>query len=248
MNSGYVPEEYLVRLLPILSNLTFALAAARALWRGYGFKAFLFMLIAVFTSPSYHVCKSFPSACIWTAAQLHVIDFWSATLVIPVLSIHFVRFRVPFVEKFLILTSLVAVGLLVVSVESSLASQAIVAAVSLGLVVLYAIWYRWAHGHWPRYDLIQLTLGTGFIVLGVSFFVAQDWYPPYYGYLHSYWHASVGIGAYFIMGIREAVDPALNMETRIVAERADAATVIPSYAMVPGSQSLVRRADRNREP
>ena len=214
MNSTSLAEQWVVRLLPILSNLPFAWGAVR--WFKYGsmLRAFHFMLIALVTSPLYHLCTGF-GACAFDAHFLHVLDFWTAELTIPLIALYFIEFRLPYVEKWLIAISVVALGFIVATTESSFAGQAIVAGVSLGVVALYVVWYRLAHGHWPRYDLQQLTLGLGFTALGVCFFVVQEWWPPYYGYNHSYWHALVGAGGAFIVGIRPPRDPMLNLETSI---------------------------------
>lgn len=226
-------EDWITRLLPIISNFPFALASNRALAYGLPFEAFLFMFVALFTSPLYHLCMGFPAACLWSVYKHHVVDFWSAELTIPVMSLRFVRFRMPYLKLWIILVATVAIGFIVTGTESGLMNQAIIAGVSLGFVVLYLVWHRLAHGYWPQYDLIQLALGIGFTSLGVCFFVVQEWWPPYYGYNHSYWHSLTAVGMYFLIGIREPEDDMLLRPASTVHRIANAinlyiGNVVPS--------------------
>ena len=201
--SGVAPiEDVVQRLLLIFSNLVVLWAAARYLEYNEKFRAFLLMLIALFTSPVYHLCMGFPKTCFWSMHKYHVVDFWTAVLSIPVVALMFVRFRDPDIEQWIMLAVIVAIGLLVTGTDSSFTGNAIVAGVSLAVVFGYLVWHRRVHGYWPEYDMIQVTLGVAFTSLGVAFFVVQDWWPPYYGYTHSYWHTLVGIGIGFFAGIR----------------------------------------------
>jgi hypothetical protein len=97
-------------------------------------------------------------------------------------------------------------------------TQAGIGGVSLAFVVVYLLWHRHAHGYWPQYDMIQVVLGLSFSALAVMFFVVQDWYPPFYGYNHSLWHLLGGIGMWFLTGIKEPSDPALNLEAQIASK------------------------------
>jgi len=207
-------EPFLLRVLPVLSNLAFLPASARALEYGKGFQAFIWMFVALFTSPSYHLCIGF-GTCLWAVYKHHVVDFWSAEIAMPLVALDFVRFRSPMLAKWIILFSLVAIGLLVTGTRSNFMDQAIIGGVSGGCVIVYLLWYKGAHGEWPEYDMTQMVLGIGFLMLGVCFFVVQEWWPPYYGYNHSYWHVSVAIGVYFMIGIVEPADQRLNLDSRI---------------------------------
>jgi hypothetical protein len=216
-------EEFIVRLLPILSNLVFLAPAARALEWEYPIDAFLWTCVALFTSPSYHLCMGF-NACLWSVDKHHIVDFWSAEMALPIVALYFMRFRSNYVRTWFIFVAFIAIGLLVVGTDSSFISQAIIAGVSGALVVAYIVWHKWAHGYWPEYDMQQLVTGVCFLVLGICFFVVQEWWPPYYGYNHSYWHACDAIGIYFIIGIRPpnskiAGGAAYPLETRVVGSR-----------------------------
>jgi len=194
-------EEFIVRLLPIFSNLVFLAPSARALEWEYPIDSFLWALVALFTSPSYHLCYGF-DACLWSVDKHRVVDFWSAEMAMPVVALYFIRFRTPFIRTWFLLVSFLAIGLLVTGTDSSFMNQAVIAAVSGAVVVAYLLWHNWAHGYFPEYDMKQLVLGIGFLVMGICFFVVQEWWPPYYGYNHAYWHACDGIGIYFMIGIR----------------------------------------------
>lgn len=195
-------EDFVQRLLPILSNLVFLFAAARFMEKGDKIRAGFYLLIALFTSPVYHLCMGFPKTCFWTVFKYHVVDFWSAELSIPLTALLFVRFRDPDVERWIIFISIIVIGILVTGTDSSFAGQAVIGGVSIGLAALYIIWHVRSHGYLPEYDIFQLTLAIGFTAVGVSFFVVQDWWPPYYGYTHSCWHALVAVGVFFFAGIR----------------------------------------------
>jgi uncharacterized protein DUF3522 len=221
-------ENLIKRLLPIVSNLLYVAVSARNLEYGYGFRAYLFFIVGLFTSPLYHMCMGFPSTCFWSVFKYHVIDFWTAELSMPLSALLFIRFKAPFVEKWIILTMIIVIGLLVTGTNGTFMMQAIIGGSSLAFVAVYLLWHKWAHRYWPKYDIIQLVMGLSFSALAVAFFVVQDWYPPFYGYNHSYWHALGAIGIWFLTGIKEPADPALNLEARIAASvNAVIGSVIP---------------------
>jgi hypothetical protein len=209
-------EHFIARLLPILSNLPFLAASSRALEYGLGFQTLLWALVALFTSPSYHLCQGF-GACLWSVSKHRVVDFWSAEMALPVVATDFIDFRAAYARKWFLLMSIVAIGLLVTGTDSSFMNQAVIGGVSGLIVICYLIWFRAAHGYWPDYDLVQLVLGIGFLALGVCFFVVQEWWPPYYNYNHSYWHACIGVGVYFAIGILPPKEQTLNLDSRIVS-------------------------------
>jgi hypothetical protein len=194
-------EQFIVRLLPILSNLLFLVPAARALKWEYEFDAFVWAFVALFTSPSYHLCTGF-DACLWSVQKHRLVDFWSAEMAMPMVATYFMRFRSRYVRTWFLLISMVAIGLLVAGTDSSFMNQAIIGVCSAALVFAYIGWHRYAHGYWPEYDVKQLVAGLGFLALGVCFFTVQEWWPPYYGYNHSNWHASDAVGIAFMIGIR----------------------------------------------
>ena len=70
------------------------------------------------------------------------------------------------------------------------------------MVVCYLLWHRYAHEYWPEYDMKRLVLGIGFLALGVCFFVVQEWWPPFYGYVHAYWHVFTALGIGFMYDIQ----------------------------------------------
>lgn len=195
-------EDFIKRLLPVLSNLVFLWPAARALEQELPLDTGLWAFIALFGSPSYHLCTGF-YACLWNVWKHHVVDFWSAEMAMPMVALCFMCFRASMIRTWIILVSMVAIGLLVTGTSSSFMSQAVIAVVSGAVVVAYLLWYRYAHDYWPDYDMKQLVLGIGFLVLGVCFFVVQEWWPPYYGYVHAYWHAFTALGVGFMYGIKK---------------------------------------------
>lgn len=205
-------DDILQRLLPIFSNLGYLFAASRALRWYLDHYAFLFFLIGVFTSTSYHLCLGFAKACFFTAYKHYVIDFWTAELTIPILGLRFIHFRSPFLEKWILWTMVVVIGILVTQTRATFVGQLVIAGGTLFCVAVYVIWHRISHGYWPEYDYTQLTLGTAFVLLGVACFVYQDRWPEGYGYLHSLWHVCGGIAAYFIIGIRPPSGPLIRAE------------------------------------
>jgi hypothetical protein len=95
-------DNLLRRICPIVSNLIYVLVSARCLEYGYGLRTFLFFSVGLWTSPLYHLCMGFPATCFWSVYKYHVIDFWTAELSMPLAALLFVRFRAPFVEKWII--------------------------------------------------------------------------------------------------------------------------------------------------
>lgn len=214
--------EFVEAFLPVLSNLFFLLPADRALRWGRGFRSIIFFII-VFASSLYHMCVGFPMTCVWSFQKHHVIDFWTAEIVIPVAALYFIRFRAPFVEKWLIIISIISVGLLVTGKADNIVCQAGVTLGSFVVVGIYLAWYVYTHGYWPDYDLVQLTLGVLCTVFSISFFVLQNYWPDGYWILHSFWHAFGALGQYFILGIRPPANPLLNLEGAIPDPSSDAA-------------------------
>lgn len=115
----------------------------------------------------------------------------------------------------IILTLLIVIGLLVTGTDSNFVGQALIGGIIVLVIVLYIFWHKLAHGYWPPYDWTQVIMGITFSVFGVAFFIVQDWWPPYYGYLHSYWHAFIAIGGYFFVGIRDPEPQYLNLASDI---------------------------------
>jgi hypothetical protein len=196
------------RLFPVVTNLIFLLASSRALDWGLGDRSFLFFLIVPF-SGSYHLCLSFSQACFFSAHFYHVLDFWTATLTIPSDALYFVRFSVPFLERWLLYSAVIVVGALTaldphdpnVPGSGMLAQGVVVGASGLGLII-YFFWYRCRHGRMPRYDMAQLIVGFSFTLLSLLFFTLQNYLPEWYEWLHGLWHLFAGLGRYFIVGIR----------------------------------------------
>ena len=227
--------HFIARLLPILSNLPFLAASSRVLEYGYAssgtldpsyaFEAMLWALVALFTSPSYHLCMGF-GACLWSVSKHVVVDFWSAEMAMPMVALRFVRFRDPAPRIWIIFLSMIIIGLLVTGTESNFMGQAVIGALAGLFVVAYLLWYRTVHGYWPEYDMLQLTLGLGFLVLGICFFVVQEWWPPYYWYNHSYWHSSIAVGVFFMVGIAPPTQPPASSSS--------------SSASVPAGKRLVQ--------
>ncbi len=206
--------NFVERLVPIFSNLIFLLPADRALKWGRGLRSFAFALV-VLASGLYHLCVGFPVTCLWPFWKHHVIDFWTAEQLIPFTAIYFVRFRSPFIEKWLLLSSVVIVGLLVTGQQDTMLAQAGITVGSFIFVGVYLIWYRITHGRYPDYDLVQLTLGAACTIFSITFFVFQNYWPDGYWIMHSLWHIFGGLGQYFFMGILPPSDPMLNLDARI---------------------------------
>lgn len=53
----------------------------------------------------------------------------------------------------------------------------------------------------------------------------QEWWPPYYGYNHSYWHTSTAVGVYFMIGVLPPNDQRLNLDSRIAVASRIAGTI-----------------------
>jgi hypothetical protein len=195
-------ENAVSRLFPVFSNLQFLFLASRALDYGEIEFACLALVIAVFSSPLYHLCIGFPQACLYDIWKLHVLDFWTAELTIPWGGMLFVKFRSRYVKTFLLILTVFVVGFLVTGTNSSFTTQVVVSGVTFLFVALYIAWYKIAHGYWPDYDIFQLTLGVAFTALAVVCFVVQMRWPPIYNYIHSIWHMSAAMGMFFLIGMR----------------------------------------------
>lgn len=238
-------EQFVVRLLPVLSNLVFLFPAEQCLEWEWPVDVFLWSVVAVFASPAYHLCMGF-YACLWNVSKHHVVDFWSAEMALPMVALYFIRIRAPYIRTWFILVSIIAIGLLVTGTDSSFMNQVVIGLVSGAIVVCYLLWHRYAHGYWPEYDMQRLVLGLGFLVLGVCFFVVQEWWPPYYGYLHAYWHASTAMGVGFMVGIQPKRTPEEREKCPPMASQIVGSTILlpmprRSTRFTPSGQMLVHR-------
>jgi hypothetical protein len=234
---GMDAEEFIIRLLPVLSNLVFLWPAERALKRKFPIDTLLWSFIALFSSPAYHLCMGF-YACLWAVDKHRVIDFWSAEMAMPIVALCFIAFRAPFIRTWIIFICILAIGLLVTGTNSSFMSQAVIAGVSGLVVIFYRLWHRYAHEYWPEYDMKRLVLGIGFLALGVCFFVVQEWWPPFYGYVHAYWHVFTALGIGFMYDIQ----PEESATTRTPLE----SQVIGSSILKPIPRSLARFTPRGQ--
>lgn len=205
-----------VGLFPIISNLGFAAPAIRAYKWGRIFRAFHSALV-LFSSGSYHVCKSYYWACLFNYTMEKDFDYVIAVLFLPLDALYFVYFdqSTSYLEWWAILLSIVVVALITTGVASGFIAHAILAGVVAGGVVVYWIVFYRRHGRLPKYDWMQLTLGIGSSLFGVALFVLQDFNPGGYWYIHSLWHLFVAMGRFFIIGIKPAVPLWMNMASRI---------------------------------
>ena len=233
-------EEFVKRLLPIVSNLAVLLVCSRLLDYGHGQKSFWLFVAGIFTSPLYHLCIGFPSSCVWSLYKHKVMDFWTAELALPLIALVFIEFHKPYLEKWIILSVVIVVGLLVTGTNSTFFSQSVIGGTTLIVVAAYVLWHRFAHGYWPEYDLVQLSLGITFNVFGLCFFIVQDWWPPYYGYLHSFWHVFVFIGSFFLAGVRPPRPQILNLDTAIGSTSMQAAATSAMHRIAVAPNRVVQ--------
>ncbi len=160
-----------------------------------------------------------------------MLDFWTAELTIPLGGTLFVRFRARYVETFIVIFSIFAVGFLVTGTNSNIATQTLVAGITFAFVVIYVLWHRIAHEYWPDYDLMQMSYGIAFLVLSVVCFVVQMRWPPVYNYIHGTWHISGALGMYFLIGIQKWARPtdAYKRSAAIVGEERTGLTLEQSF-------------------
>ena len=205
-----------VGLFPILTNLVFIAPAVRAYMWGRIFRTFHSLLV-LFSSGSYHTCKSFPWACLFDYQMHKDFDYIIAVLFLPMDALYFVYFdeTTSYLEWWAVFVSIVAVSLITTGMTSGFVAHAILAGVVGGGVVIYWIVFYAKHKRFPKYNWMELGLAIGLSVFGVALFVLQDYNPGGYWYIHSMWHLDVGMGRFFIIGIKDAVPLWMNMASRI---------------------------------
>lgn len=188
-------------LFALFSNLWFLWPAAKARELEENDRAYLYFLVALFTSPLYHLCLGFPRACIFSARSHYVIDFSSANLCIPLTALYFPRFSRNRTERWIIFSAAIAMLLLVTQVGTNFLSQCVIAGISLLFVVAYLIWHKCVKGSLPKYNMLNLALGVAFTMFSIAFYTFQDAWPPGYGYTHSFWHMFGAIGQRMFLAI-----------------------------------------------
>lgn len=201
-----------VGLGPVLSNLFFILPAIRAfIWGNFGLAPAFF--IVIFTSGSYHVCKSFPDACLFEYQRHLKLDFVLAFVALPLLAFNFIYWPkgYRFWSWWCYLLSFFLVAILVTCIESSFMTQAIIAGLSAIVVFVYWTIFYVRHHRLPNYNWGQLTLGLGLSLLGVSLFQDQNFWPQGYWANHSMWHILVAMGAFFFIGAKKPAPHWLNL-------------------------------------
>lgn len=205
-----------VGLFPVLSNLIFLAPAIRAYLWGRIFRTFHSTLV-LFSSGSYHVCKAYPGACLFDYLMHKDFDYIVAILFLPLDALYFVHFdqKNSYLEWWAVFLSIVTVGLVTVGFTDGFVAHAILAGIVAGGVILYWIVFYVKHGKFPKYDWLQLTLAIALSLFGVALFVLQDDNPDGYWYIHTMWHITVGLGRFFLIGIKPAVPLWMNMASRI---------------------------------
>ena len=205
-----------VGLFPVLSNLIFIAPAIRAYAWGRIFRAFHSALV-LFSSGSYHVCKAYHGGCIFDYLFHKDFDYIVAILYLPIDALYFVYFDQDnsYLEWWAIFVSIVVVGLITVGVTSGFFAHAILAGVLVGGLVIYWIVFYLRNGKFPKYNWRELTAAMALSLFGVALFVIQDYNIEGYWYIHSMWHLTVGLGRFFILGIKPAVPLWMNMASRI---------------------------------
>ena len=205
-----------VGIFPVLSNLIFLAPAIRYYVWGRVFRTFHSALV-LFSSGSYHVCKAYHGACLFDYLMHKDFDYIIAILYLPIDALYFVYFdeKTSYLEWWAVFVSVVVVGLITVGTTSGFVAHAILAGtLVVGLIIYWAVFYL-RHGRFPKYNWRELTTAIALTIFGVALFVIQDFNPAGYWYIHSIWHLTVGMGRFFIVGIKPAVPLALNMASRI---------------------------------
>ena len=197
--------------LLVYSNLAFLLPAFRALARGL-FTRFMFDVVVPFTSGGYHACRTSGTRCIFGISYptFHAADFVVAQMAIPLTALYFIYWKsYAWLQHILILTFLLVMIFMVVQGGDTFTAQALITAVSVGIVVIYWIGYAltsyWDTGKsaFPRYDWGALVAGIVFMGIAIGLFQMQNRVSTrYYWDIHSAWHFCAAIGQWYMWAIK----------------------------------------------
>lgn len=203
-------------LFPIITNLVFIAPAVRAFLWGRIFRAFHSALV-LFSSGSYHVCKAYAWACLFDFQMHKDFDYIVAVLFIPLDAIYFVYFdqATSYLEWWAVLLSVVVVALITTGFASGFVAHAILAGVVMGGLCVYWLIFYLRNKRFPNYDWRELTLALVLSLFGVALFLIQDFNPDGYWYIHGMWHLFVGLGRFFVIGVKPPVPRWMNMASRI---------------------------------
>lgn len=217
-------------LFLFLSNFFFFIPAYRAFVWGRFLRSALYGIIP-FTSGSYHICDSY-SACLFSYATHHYLDFVVATLMVPQSSLYFIRWRwngdyedlkdsktqalgVPFLEKWFIVFFVLVTAIVVALTTGDIQSQSILAGAGLFVTISYWIGYLIVYKTFPRYDWFSVLGFMSFTGISLLYFSYQDSDPDSYWAVHSLWHACSALGQDYLIRIKPSLPAYLNAETPI---------------------------------
>lgn len=207
----------------IVSNLALWIPAAQAFY--YMHKTYVQWMRAVYaimgcvyfimgiTSALYHLCDSFPNACLFSYG-IHIdLDFFFAQLIIPMSSLYLIYFTPSYQWIWFILFFIFfapGVWVVTISMGNALWVQGVISAVAIGIVAIYWMYYyavqtKKLSGRckFPPYNWMYLLMAIALTGLSISLFSVQNiWHTGYWA-IHSLWHVLAALGQYFLLKIRE---------------------------------------------
>lgn len=198
--------------------------------------ALIYFLI-LFTSGSFHACDQ-GYTCLFSFQTQKDLDYIFAGLILPLTALYLIHWErsymwAPLQRWFIILFALLISLLVVKGWGSELSGQAVIAGVSLAVVVGYWIGYavnavcieypappalHWcwspdydaagvAGRYFPKYEWGALLAGTALTSIGVYLFISQGTFLYTWGWVtHSMWHILAAFGQYFIIQCKAPVD------------------------------------------
>lgn len=208
--------SYWNRIFPIISNLAFVAPGIRAILYGRVGRAFIYFLV-LFSSGSYHLCKSFSGTCLFQYQSHKQFDFVIAQVNIPIGALYFIYFPLylAWLEWWTLLISLLLTTLVVTCFSTTFYIQSIVSAAFILVIFIYWVIFYCIHGRLPKYNWRELLLGVSTTIVGLSMFHLQNVWPAGYWALHSLWHILVAFGQFFLIGIRKPVDLRYSVASKI---------------------------------
>lgn len=203
-------------IFPVISNLAFLAPGIRAIQYGRVGRAFIYFLV-IFSSGSYHLCKSYSGACLFEYQSHKQFDFVIAQVNIPVGALYFIYFplSLAWLEWWTLLISLLLTTLVVTCFSAGFYIQCIISAAFFLVIFIYWGIFYCLHGRIPKYKWKEVMLGVAVSIIGLSMFQLQNVWPAGYWALHSLWHILIAFGQFFLIGIRKMIDIRYSVASKI---------------------------------
>lgn len=198
----------MAKVLVVYSNAAFVMPAVKAFELNRETMAPSYVVMMFFSS-FYHTCNNWSGLCVLPANLLRKMDFFMAQYLIMLTALYIIQFTRTWawVERWLIVATLVALFVVEATLNEPFAAQIIIAGVAALFIIIYWVVYavtRKNGSRFPPYDWEAFSMGIALLALACVLFSTQRQWHLGYPWVHSVWHVLAALGQYYILCTRRA--------------------------------------------